>query len=230
MLWGDCLFADRREAGRLLAKKLEAYRSPEVVVLGIPRGGVVVAAEVAAHLGAELDVVVARKLGAPGAPELAIGAVTADGERYLNTTLIRELGISDTYIEAAAATQSTEAQRRERLFRGTRKPALIAGRTVLIVDDGLATGATMRAAIRSVRRAGPGKVVVALPVGAADTCASLRAEVDAVVCVHELALLFAIGNHYVRFEPVEDAEVKRILDTERGHSAAEPSGRPLNAA
>jgi putative phosphoribosyl transferase len=211
MRFDEPLLADRQEAGRLLARQLEPYRQPGLLVLGIPRGGVPVAAEVAESLQAELDVIVARKLGAPGQAELAIGAVAADGERYLNTTLIGELGVSETYVNAVTATQSKEARRREQWLRESRPAAPITGRTVVLIDDGLATGATMLAAIRSVRRRNPAKVVVAVPVGAEDTCAALRSEVDAVVCPNELSTMVAIGFYYADFRPVDDAAVRRLL-------------------
>jgi len=209
------LFADRVEAGRALADHLEKHRAGGALVLGVPRGGVVVAAEVARQLGLELDVVVARKIGAPGHQELAIGAVTADGERYLNHDLIAMLHVSDRYLESATAAQVEEARRRETLLRGSGPGPSIAGRTVIVVDDGLATGATVRAACQAVRRRQPGKLILAAPVAAANTCAELRDVADEIACPHPLPDLVAIGHHYARFDPVEDAEVKSLLDQAR---------------
>lgn len=208
---GDRPFRDRREAGARLSERLAAYRDAETLVLGIPRGGVVVAAEVARRLGAELDVVVARKLGAPGQPELAIGAVTADGERILNEELVSELGVSPAYLELVTTEERAEAEQRERRFRGGRAAPRMEGRVVVLVDDGLATGATMRAAVRSVRRHHPARLVVAVPVGAPEACDALRREADEVVCLLEPELLFAVGLYYQRFEQTDDEEVRRLL-------------------
>ncbi|MEW6268033.1 MAG: phosphoribosyltransferase family protein [Thermodesulfobacteriota bacterium] len=205
------LFEDRRDAGVALARSLARHRGENVLVLGIPRGGVPVAAEVARALEADLDVVVARKLGAPDSPELAIGAVTANGGRYLNDDIIAELGVPASYVERVTAEQRAEAQRRERRFRGPNAMSEMRGRTVIVVDDGLATGATMRAAVRSVRRRKPARLIAAVPVGAAESCAALRKEVDELVCPHERADFGAVGFYYRNFEPTEDDEVQRIL-------------------
>jgi predicted phosphoribosyltransferase len=205
-------FFDRVEAGRRLAQRLEGYRGSDTLILGIPRGGVPVAAEVARHLDAELDVVVARKLGAPGAPELAIGAVTANGGIFMNEAVLEQLGVATTYLNSVVATERAEAHRREERFRGSRAKAPVAGRTVILVDDGLATGATMRAAVRSVRKQGPGRLIVAVPVGAPETCATLRFEADEVVCLHQPDPFFAVGLYYGRFDQTTDDEVQRLLD------------------
>ncbi len=206
------LYHDRGSAGAALADALAAYRGRDALVLGIPRGGVPVAAEVARVLDGELDVVVARKLGAPGYPELAIGAVTADGGQFLNDDVIRELRVSRQYIESEIAAQMAEARSREIRFRGGRAAPSIAGRTVLVVDDGLATGATMRAAVRSVRKAAPARLVVAVPVGSSQACDALRHEADELLCLSEPEMFWAVGYYYERFAPVEDGEVTRILD------------------
>lgn len=223
----DVRFRDRRDAGRRLAAALEeTHRSTGVVVLGIPRGGVPVAAEVARRLDGELDVVVARKLGAPISRELAIGAVTANGGRFLNEALIRELRVPAAYLDRVTAEEMAEARRREARFRGGRSTASLAGRTVIVVDDGLATGATMRAAVRSVRTQHPATIVVAVPVGAPDACAALRQEADEVVCLAEPEMFHAVGLHYEHFEPVEDSEVQEILEgwhAERREAAAAAS-------
>jgi predicted phosphoribosyltransferase len=186
------LYHDRRSAGAALADALATYRGRDALVLD-PGGGVPVAAEVARILDGELDVVVARKLGAPGYPELAIGAVTANGGQFLNDDVIRELRVSQQYIENEIAAQMAEARSREIRFRGGRAAPSIAGRTVLVVDDGLATGATMRAAVRSVRKAAPARLVVAVPVGSTQACEALRHEADQLLCLSEPEMFWAVG-------------------------------------
>ena len=208
---GALLFRDRVDAGARLAEALSEYRGKHVLVLGVPRGGVPVAAEVARQLDAELDVVVARKLGSPIQPELAIGAVTASGERFLNEDIIRELGVSEAYTEAVTVEQRAEAERREARFRGPRGMHAITNRLVIVVDDGLATGATMHAAVRSVRQQRPTRLIVAVPVGSRQACAALRAEADDVICLHTPEPFWAVGLYYQHFEPTEDEEVRRIL-------------------
>lgn len=205
------LFTDRLEAGRMLAENLEEYRGRHALVLGIPRGGVPVAAEVAKAIEGELDVIVARKLGAPGSPELAIGAVTANGGRYLNERLIGEMGVSEDYIDRVTQSEMEEAHRRETAFREGRPPPEIEGRIVIVVDDGLATGATMRASVRSVKQYSPEKLIVAAPVGAQQSCRDLAEEADGVVCPHQPEVFWAIGGFYEHFDPTEDEEVRRIL-------------------
>jgi predicted phosphoribosyltransferase len=160
-------------------------------------------------------VVVARKLGAPWSPELAIGAVTSDGARYVNRRLISQLGVSDQYLEQITAAELREAERRERLVRAGAPAPSVTGRTVIVVDDGLATGATVRAACESLKRRQPSQLIVAAPVAAADTCAELRQVADAVVCPHELEDLGSVGYYYRRFEAVEDAEVQALLRSAR---------------
>jgi putative phosphoribosyl transferase len=205
------LFRDRTDAGAHLAAALAAYRGQNVLVLGIPRGGVPVAAEVARRLEAELDVVVARKLGSPISPELAIGAITANGGRFLNQDIIEEMGVSEAYLEEVTAEQRAEAHRREERFRGPYARREMKGRTVIVVDDGLATGATMRAAVRSVRHRQPAWLVVAVPVGSHQACSALRDEADEVVCLHQPEPFGAVGYYYAHFEPTEDDDVERIL-------------------
>lgn len=205
------LFRDRVDAGRQLGERLAAYAGQDVLVLGIPRGGVPVAAAVARRLDTDLDIVVARKLGAPISRELAIGAVTANGGRFLNEELIRELGVTPAYLERVTAEERAEARRREDRFRGVHHMGRVKDRTVIVVDDGLATGATMRAAVRSVRTMRPAKLIVAVPVGSQQACAALRQEADEVICLSEPEPFFAVGLYYQRFAPTEDDEVQAIL-------------------
>jgi putative phosphoribosyl transferase len=204
-------FQDRLEAGRQLARRLARFRGQRALVLGIPRGGVPVAREVARGIDGELDIVVARKLGAPFSPELAIGAVTADGERYLNQDLVCDLAITPEYLEQETATQLAEARRRESRFRGGASGPSLKERIVILVDDGLATGATMQAAVHSVRAAHPRRLVVAVPVAASDSHQALAREVDELVCLAIPEPFYSVGTHYVRFEAVPDDEVEAIL-------------------
>jgi putative phosphoribosyl transferase len=204
-------YRDREEAGAVLARSLGRYRGQQPMVLGIPRGGVPVAAAVARDLDGELDIVVARKLGAPGHEELAIGAVTADGGRFLNDDVIRALGVSDEYLQRVTAEQMREARSREQRFRAGRAPASLGGRTVILVDDGLATGATMRAAVRAVRARGPARLIAAVPVGSTEACEAIAAEVDQVVCPSRPEPFMAIGLHYVDFRQVDDGDVVGLL-------------------
>ena len=204
-------FRDRSEAGRRLGDRLSRFKGEHPLVLGIPRGGLPVAAEVARALGAELDVIVARKLGAPMQPELAIGAVTADGGMYVDDRLIRDIGVTRAYLERVRADEIAEARRREMRFRGGHSPLPVAGHTVILVDDGLATGATMRAAARAVKAAGPAKLVIAVPVGAAETCAALEREADEVICLAQPWPFHAVGLHYEDFGQTTDEEVERLL-------------------
>jgi putative phosphoribosyl transferase len=209
------IFRDRTDAGAQLAERLVRYRGRDVLVLGIPRGGVPVAAEVARKLDAELDIVVARKIGAPFQPELAIGAVTANGGRYLNNALVREAGVSDEYLATVTAEEVAEAHRREQRFRGQRPPPRIEGRIVIVVDDGLATGATMRAAVRSLRKRQPARLIVAIPVGPPETCAALRAETDDVIALLEPEPFVAVGLYYENFEPTRAGEIELLLRASR---------------
>jgi len=219
---GTRRFANRAAAGDELADALTYYRGADVLVLGLPRGGVPVAARVAEALNAELDVIVARKLGSPISPELAIGAVTADGERYLSEGLISELAVSDTYLAAVTELRRNEAQKDESQFRGTRPAPRIGGRIVILVDDGLATGATMHAAVRSVRNQGPAHLIVAAPVGSHEACAALADEADEVVCPWRPEPFGAVGTYYRDFSQTTDDEVLHVL----GHSPAMRSVEP----
>ena len=205
-------FRDRRDAGRLLAAKLSAYaHRPDVIVLALPRGGVPVAYEVARALGAPLDVFVVRKLGVPGHEELAMGAVATGGVRVLNESVVNALGIPDNVIDAVAAQEERELARRERLYRDGRPPPDVRGKTVILVDDGLATGATMHAAIRALRQQHPARIIVAVPVAAPETCEALRAEVDEVICALTPEPFLAVGFWYEDFSQTTDEEVRDLL-------------------
>ena len=208
------IYADREEAGAELAARLGRYADPRTLVLGLVRGGAPVAAAVARRLGAEFDVIVVRKLGAPGAPELAIGAITADGTTVFNDDVIGELALDRAQVADVGISRRREAVDLERSFHRRRKGAVIEGRTVILVDDGLATGATMRAAVASVRRRRPMRVVVAVPVGSVEACALLRAEADEVVCLQEPAHFQAVGAWYGDFRQVTDSEVEALLPPE----------------
>ena len=214
------LFADRADAGAKLGEALSRYRGQRPLVLGIPRGGVPVAAEVARILDGDLDVIVARKMGSPISPELAVGAVTADGTRYLNEETIGDLDVPQEYLERVAKEKSAEALARERRFRAGRPPLSVEGRTVILVDDGLATGSTMIASARSIRARHPERLVIAVPVGPRDACASMRAEADEVVCLETPAFFLAVGVHYRDFSQTEDEDVDRILHTWHAPAAA----------
>jgi predicted phosphoribosyltransferase len=222
------LFEDRADAGKRLADALVRYRGRGAVVLAIPRGGVPVAAEVARRLDADLDVIVARKLGAPGQSELAIGAVAADGSRWLNRELVGLTGASDAYLHAVADEQRREAERRERRFRAGLAPFDPVNRIAIVVDDGLATGATMRAALRSLRRRGAQRLVAAVPVGSADACESISADVDELVCPHRPDPFYAVGQHYAVFDQTSDEEVELLLREQRERRAR--SAAPAHSA
>ena len=206
------LFRDRREAGRLLAAKLTAYANrPDVIVLALPRGGVPVADEVARALGAPLDVFVVRKQGVPGSEELAMGAVATGGVRVLNDQLVNRLGIPDHLIDAVAVREGQELARRERLYRGGRPLLDVRDRTVILVDDGLATGATMHAAIAALRQLHPARIVVAVPTASPETCEEMRAEVDDVICAITPEPFQAVGRWYQDFAQTTDEEVQDLL-------------------
>ena len=206
------LFPDRTEAGRLLAARLEKYAGkPDMIVLALPRGGVPVAYEVARALHAPMDVFVVRKLGIPGQEELAMGAVATGGVRVLNDQVVRGLGIPDYVIDAVVDWETEELKRRERVYRGDRPPPGVRGRTVILVDDGLATGSTMLAAVRALRQQGPARIVVAVPVASPDTCELLKAHVDEVVCAATPEPFYAVGLWYRDFSQTTDEEVRELL-------------------
>ncbi len=204
-------YVNRTEAGEILADHLAGYRGRQTLVLGVPRGGVVVAAPVAAALDADLDVIVARKLGVPGNPELAMGAVAGDGVPYVDESLVRRLGVSEDRLRAEVAAQAEEVQRREMAYRDGRPPPDVAGRVVIVVDDGVATGATLRVALAAVRRRDPATLVCAVPVGPRDTLGALEREADVVVCPLRPRFFMAVGEWYGDFRQTGDAEVRRLL-------------------
>jgi putative phosphoribosyl transferase len=206
-------FRDRKSAGQQLASKLSAYANcTDVLVIGLPRGGVPVAAEVAKALHAPLDICLVRKLGVPGHEELAMGAIASGGVRFLNDNVLDLLEISDESIDEVAAREFRELKRRDRVYRGNRPPPDLRDLTVILVDDGLATGSTMRAAIAAIRHQSPQQIVVAVPVGAPDTCDAIRGEVDEVVCFMLQDPLYAIGLWYENFTQTTDEEVCKLLE------------------
>jgi predicted phosphoribosyltransferase len=214
-------FRDRAEAGRLLAEQLRDYAGrDDVVVLALPRGGVPVGYEVAKALRAPLDAFVVRKLGVPGYEELAMGAIASGGLVVLNPEPIRALGISDEEIRRAAAKEERELRRREEVYRGGHDPPEVEGKTVIIVDDGLATGSTMRAAALAVRQLNPARVVVAVPVAAAETCDAFRDVVDDIVCHVTPRPFRAVGLWYDDFSQTSDEEVRELLERANDYTAA----------
>ena len=212
------LFEDRRDAGRQLGMRLRQLGVTDPVVLALPRGGVPVAAEVAALLEAPLDLVLVRKIGAPGHEELAAGAVVdgAQPELVLNPEVIGSFGIDDAYLAAEQARQLVEIERRRALYLSGRPRPGLAGRVAVVIDDGIATGATVRAALRAVRRAGPAELILAVPVAAASILRRLEAEVDRVVCLHAPKDLMAVGQFYRDFHQLDDAEVVAALAQHHG--------------
>ena len=206
-------FRNRRDAGQQLATKLAAYAGdPNSIILALPRGGVPVAYEVARALGIPLDVFVVRKLGVPGHRELAMGAIATGGTRVLNTEVVHTLGISPMMIEAVAAQEQRELNRQEHVFRAGRLAAEVGGRNVILIDDGLATGSTMRAAIAALRQSHPARILVAVPVGAIETCDQLGRETDGVICLFTPTPFQAVGLSYDNFDQTTDQEVRALLE------------------
>ena len=205
------MFEDRIIAGQKLAKELLDYKGERVVVLAIPRGGVVVGYEVAKALGAPLDVIIPRKIGAPFNPELAIGAITQDGTLILNSPLIDRLGVSESYIQRETERQRKEIVRRMSRYRGDKEYPKLDGKVVILVDDGIATGATIKAAIASIRKQRPTLLILAVPVGPTDTIEEMRRAVDKVICLLTPYPFFAIGQFYHDFRQTSDEEVIRLL-------------------
>jgi putative phosphoribosyl transferase len=219
-------FRDRRDAGRRLAEALSAYAGRgDTIVLALPRGGVPVGYEVARALGAPLDVYLVRKLGVPGHEELAMGAIATGGVRIVNQSVRRSLGLTEADVEAVAAEEAAELARRERLYRGDRPPPDVRGRTAILVDDGLATGSSMRAAVAALRQQGPARIVVAVPVAARETRDALAREVDDVVCVLTPGDFYAVGLWYEDFSQTTDAEVRDLLQRAAAERDAAGSAR-----
>jgi predicted phosphoribosyltransferase len=215
MLYGGPPFEDREDAGRRLAERLTRYRDERPVVFALPRGGVPVGYEISRSLGAPLDVFVSRKLGAPGQPEFGIGAVAPGGVRVLNGNVVERLGIPDDYLEAVTRKELAEVERRLRHFRGDRPEPEVRDRTVILVDDGLATGVTARAAVEALRRLGPRRLILAAPVCAAQTAGLIGPEVDELVCLETPSDLGAIGFWYRDFSQTSDEEVIELLERAR---------------
>ncbi len=222
-------FRDRYDAGKRLAARLVGYRNrADVVVMAIPRGGVPVAYEVAKALAVPLDVIVVRKLGLPGQPELAMGAIASGGVRVLNPEVVRALRIPDRIIDSVAARETLELQRRERVYRGERAGEDPTGQTVILVDDGLATGSSMQAAIAALRARGAASIVVAVPVGPQSTCREIARLADRFVCLNQPAFFAAVGEWYAEFAPTADEEVRQLLESSlavRDQRSAAPAGR-----
>jgi predicted phosphoribosyltransferase len=206
------VFRDRRHAGQVLARALVRYADrPDVIVLALPRGGAPVAFEVAQALHAPLDVFVVRKLGLPGHEEYAMGAIASGGVRVLDDELVRSVGLSERTVEAVTQHEQQELERRERLYRDGRREPELRGKTVILVDDGLATGSTMRAAVKALRDRQPARIVVAVPTAAAQTCERLRGEADEVVCASTPHPFRAVGLWYDDFSQTSDDEVRELL-------------------
>src|SRR5256714_962341 len=214
-------FRDRTDAGRLLATHLGAYAGrPDVLVLALPRGGVPVAAEVAHALGAPLDVYVVRKLGVPGHEELAMGAIASGGVRVLNDEVVAQLGLPLAAIDRVAQRELRELERRQREYRGDQPPPNVGGKTVILIDDGLATGSTMRAAALALRRLNPAKIVIAVPAAAPETCEAFRDEVDEIICAITPDPFYAVGIWYEDFSQTSDEEVRELLHRAAPHTPA----------
>lgn len=223
-------FQDRTEAGKLLAKQLTAYiNQHDLLVLALPRGGVPVAFEIARALHAPLDVIVVRKLGVPGQEELAMGAIATGGVRILNNDVVQFLNIPNEFIEKVVANEQQELERRERLYRGDRPAYTVLGRAVILVDDGIATGATMRAAVAALKQQEYAHIVIAVPTAAPATCDEFANEVDELVCVMQPEPFFAVGYWYRQFSQTSDEEVRSLLERANyGYLAAQqkPQMRP----
>jgi putative phosphoribosyl transferase len=216
----DLPFSDRREAGAELAERLKHYRNRnDVIVLALPRGGVPVAYAVAEALHAPLDVFLVRKLGLPGHRELAMGAIASGGVRVLNQYVVKALSIPPEIIDDVAREEQAELERRERAYRDGRPLADVKDRTVLLIDDGLATGSTMKAAVEAVRLLGPARIVVGVPVGAPDTCREFADVADEIVCARTPERFAAVGQWYRDFSETTDDEVRRLLQSSRGSPA-----------
>jgi len=226
---GGSRFADRCAAGEALGQALSAFAGPDAVVLALPRGGVPVGFKVATALAAPLDVLVVRKLGFPGHPEFAMGAIASGGVRVMNDEIPAAYLPSAPQIEAVTRAEQVELERRERAYRGHHDLIPVKGRTVLLVDDGLATGTTMRAAVLAVRQLGPVRVVVAVPVGSREACTALRMVADEVICLRTPEPFTAVGLWYEIFDQTSDEEVARLLATPTERPGSEPLKGPRSA-
>ncbi len=214
------IFEDRADAGRKLAERLEGFRGPDTIVMAIPRGGVVIGYQVAEALGAPLDVIVPRKIGAPGQPELAIGAI-GDDQVVLDQQIISYLSVPRSYLDEEIARQKQEIERRMRLYRGDRPFPDLTGKTVILVDDGMATGSTTLAAARALRTKHPGRLILAVPVAPPESVAKLRPEVDEIIVLETPEPFFAVGAWYANFDQTTDEEVIELLN--RAHAKAASS-------
>ncbi|WP_097460424.1 phosphoribosyltransferase [Mangrovitalea sediminis] len=217
----ESYFFDRHDAGRQLAKALLAYGGRnDVLVLALPRGGVPVGYEVATALGADFDILIVRKLGVPYHPELAMGAIASGGALYLNPSVIRNAGVSQAQIDQVMATEREELIRRETLYRGTRAPAEINDKTVILVDDGIATGASMHAAVMALRSNRPARIVVAVPVSPAEAAGRFADDADAFISVLSPEDFYAVGQFYTRFDQTSDDEVRELLTRFHGEASS----------
>lgn len=207
------IFKDRRDAGKQLAKELVKYKGQDdAIVLGLPRGGVPVAFEVAESLKLPLDVFIVRKLGVPGQPELAMGAIASGGIQVLNDSVVRRAGISESQIDDVAQQEREELKKREKAYRGARPDIDLQGKTVLLVDDGLATGASMRAAISALREHNPDKIIVAVPTAPPDTCQEFEPDVDQIICLRTPTPFWGVGGSYQNFSQTTNEEVRELLN------------------
>jgi putative phosphoribosyl transferase len=221
----DRPFADRREAAAQLAERLRGYEARRPVILGIPRGGIVIADTIAGILQTEMDVVLTRKLGAPGNPELAVGAVSEHGELFVQERIARSVGADEAYIEREKARQIAEIEERRGRYRSVRPKVPLQGRVAILVDDGVATGATMRASVWAARAEGAAQVVVAVPVGSPEAIAMLQEEADDVICLWMPEYFYAISQFFLDFQQVNDQEVMDILNAHRPAVPSETGNR-----
>ncbi len=205
------LFKDRAEAGRMLAERLKDKKGPGIVVLALPRGGVPVAFELASALNAELDVLPVRKLGVPGQPELAMGAIAPDGALFVDKDTMRAAGVTQAQFDAVRAEEQLELTRREASYRGKRATPEMKGRTAILVDDGIATGSTMQAAIKALHKREPARIIIAVPVAPIGAETGFAEIVDEFVCIAQPALFFSVGQHYADFNQTTDEEVRELL-------------------
>lgn len=207
-------FKDRTEAGYLLAKQLADLRNKGAIVLGIPRGGIIVAKALAAKIHADLDIILSRKLGTPGQPELAMGALAEDGKVFLNQNIVRSMALTEKDIAREKARQAKEIQQRTQLIRSVLPKTRLKNRIVIVTDDGVATGATMQAALWAVRQENPKRIIAAVPVASQEALEKLAADSDEIICLHLPTLFYAVGQFYIHFDQVEDNEILRILKGE----------------